>query len=109
MVARPRPALRLEEPHKFLNGQADLPDQASERALGEFAVIGNRETAVRRVPVAEDDVAAGLMVHHIAESLERPDGLLAGYHGQLRQVGTSTVSSQMDGGIGSSCFRRLSR
>lgn len=62
-----------------------------------------------RILMAQYDVPTGLVVHHIAELLERPDRFSTGDGRQAGQSGSSTVSSHIDGGIGSPCLRRLSR
>ena len=59
--------------------------------------------------MAKDDVAARLVIYDVPDLLERPDRILVRDRWELAHVGTSTVSSQMDGGIGSLCLRRLSR
>ncbi len=59
--------------------------------------------------MAENDVASGLVVLFVANLRKRPNGFATGYNRQLAQRATSTVSSQMVGGIGSPCFFKLSR
>ena len=59
--------------------------------------------------MAKNDVAARLVVNDVTDLFKGPNRLSAGSHRQLAHVGISTVSSQIDGGIGSLCLRRLSR
>ncbi len=59
--------------------------------------------------MTEDDVAAPLPIDSIAESDERLHQLPAGEDRQRTHTATSTISSEIVGGTGSSCARRLSR
>ena len=70
-------------------------------------MIGHSESAHLRV--AQDDVAAGLMIYRVAHFLEGADGLLPGANGQAAHAGISTISSLMGDGTGSPCFLRLAR
>jgi hypothetical protein len=53
-------------------------------------------------------MAASLVVDGVPELGERPNGVLAGQDGHPTHAGTSIVVSQVGGGIGSLCLRRLS-
>jgi hypothetical protein len=70
-------------------------------------MVGHREPA--HLWMAQDDVAAGLMVHLVAELLKGADGLLAGASRKPAHPEISTISSLMGGGTGSPCFLRLAR
>ena len=59
--------------------------------------------------MAQDDVASALMIFRITDLQERLDRFATGNDGQLAHALTSTVSSWIDGGIGSLCFFKLSR
>src|SRR5579859_2620165 len=54
-------------------------------------------------------MAAGLMVHLIAQLLKCAYGVLAGANWQAAHAGISTISSLIGGGTGSPCFLRLAR
>jgi hypothetical protein len=64
-----------EEPAELLHCDTGLADQSPERALGDLAMIRNGQTAVRRLGVAEDDVASALAIHFVAKSPEGSDSL----------------------------------
>ena len=64
---------------------------------------------IGRLLLAENDMAASLVVDGIPELGEGPNGVLAGEDRQPAHAGTSTVASQVGGGTGSLCLRRLSR
>ena len=49
----------------------------------------------------------GLVVDLVADLLKGFDNLLAGNSGKASHPPTSTTSSSMEGGMGSSCLRRL--
>ena len=48
-----------------------LADEGAQRTLGNFSVVGDRQAAVGRLRVAEDDVAAPLPVELVPELAER--------------------------------------
>lgn len=60
------------------------------------------------VGMTHNDVAAGLMVHHLPQLAEGLDGISSGTDWQVAHYPTSTISSVMGRGIGSPCFLRLS-
>ena len=88
-------------------GQTGFPNQRAKRAFGQLPVIGHRQSATRSV--AQDDVAAGLMVHRVADAAESLDRVCARTDGKAAHAGISTISSVMPRGIGSPCFLRLAR
>ncbi len=53
-------------------------------------------------------MAAGLVVNGITQFRKYPDGVPAGENGEPAHADTSIVASQVDGGMGSLCLRRLS-
>lgn len=55
----------------------------------------------------QDHVAAGLVVDHVPDPLKSTDSILPRYGWKLAQ--SSTVSSQIAGGTGSLCLRKLSK
>ena len=59
--------------------------------------------------MSEDDVTARLMIDYVVHSLKGFRNLLARKQRQLGHKLTSTTSSSIEGGIGSSCFLRLSK
>ena len=88
-------------------GQTGFPNQRAKRAFGQLPVIGHRQSATRSV--AQDDMAAGLVVHRVADAPESLDRIRAGADGKAAHAGISTISSVMPRGIGSPCFWRLAR
>ena len=91
----------------MLLGQASVTDKGAERALGEFAVVGNSEATPRGM--AQDDVATGLVVGFLADLTEGFDGVRTGTNREAAHTGTSMISSVMGLGTGSPCFSRLWR
>lgn len=57
---------------------------------------------MRAFGMSQDDVASALAVYLVSKPLKRTDCLRAGDTGQLAQTATSTTSSSIGGGIGSS-------
>ena len=72
-------------------------------------MVRNGEPSVRWLCAAENDMAPGLVVLFIADLPKGLGCLSSGDNGQSAQTVTSTVSSMIGGGTGSSCFARLSR
>src|SRR5437762_13923802 len=70
-------------------------------------MIWHREPAHLRM--AQDNVAAGLMIHLVTQLFKSANSILAGANGQAAHAGISTISSLMGGGTGSLCFLRLAR
>lgn len=90
---------------KLFPGDAGLADERAQRAFGQFAMVGNAQAPARRL--AQDDMAAGLMVHLVTELSEGLDCVCAGTDGQPAHTVTSTISSTIGPGTGSLCFSRL--
>ena len=105
---RSRGSTRLQENHELLDGETSFPDQAAQGAPGEFLVVRDRQAPVRRILVAEDDVATGLTIFAVADLDECSHRLSAGDDRETRHIAISTISSLIGGGIGSSCFFKLS-
>ncbi len=59
--------------------------------------------------LSQDHMAAGLMIELVAKFLKCLRGIPSGNHGQSSQRATSMNSSEIEGGIGSLCFFRLSK
>lgn len=57
----------------------------------------------------ENNMAARLVVREIANLAQYLTQLFSRHYRQLAQIVTSTISSSIDGGIGSLCFFRLSK
>ncbi len=96
------------ESNEILDADAGFPNQGAEGSLPDFAMIGNGETAMRRLRMAEDDVAAALSVDLVTEPPERRNDLSTGDSGKGAHTATSMISSLIVGGMGSSRSRRLS-
>ena len=88
-------------------GDARLADEGAERAFSQFAVVGHGQTPARSL--AQDDMAAGLVVHLVSELPESFDGVCAGADGQAAHRATSTISSATGPGTSSLCFSKLWR
>ena len=99
----------LEQAEEFVNSQASVPKQRSERPLRELVVVRNRQAPMGRCRVPKNDVASGLMVDRVAHLLKRLDRGPAGRYREPGHTATSTISSDMDGGTGSPCLARLAR
>jgi hypothetical protein len=65
------------ERDEFFDRDADLADKGTQRALGDFAVVRNREAPMRRLRVPEDDVATPLPIELVPELSERGGNLAA--------------------------------
>jgi hypothetical protein len=59
--------------------------------------------------MTEDDVAAPLPINSVAEADEHLHQFPAGNNRERTQTATSTISSRIVGGMGSSWSRKLSR
>lgn len=97
----------LQQRNELFLGQARFADEGTECALGEFAVIGNGESAT--AGMAQDHVAAGLVVEFVAQLAESFDHVSAGANREAAHTGTSMMASVMGDGTGSECFSRLWR
>ncbi len=83
--------------------------QSAQRTFGQLLVVGDHQPAMRWLHPPQDHVTASLPVELVAQRPQSPDRLPAGDPGQTTQTATSTNSSVMEGGMGSSCALRLSR
>jgi hypothetical protein len=61
----------------LLDRKTRLAYDRAERAFGNLAMIGNYQSPMRRVVVAQNHVAAVLPIKFIAHLLERTDNLAA--------------------------------
>jgi hypothetical protein len=98
-----------EEPLEFLDSEAGFSDQASQSSRGQFFVVGDGQTPVRGILMAQDEVATCLAVFAISELGECSCCLSPRDDREACHIAISTVSSPIEGGIGSSCVLRLSR
>ena len=88
-------------------GETGFANEGTECALGKLAVVGNGQPAASRM--AQNNMAACLVVHFVTEILKGFDGTGTGADGQAAHTGTSTISSATGPGIGSLCFSILCR
>ena len=95
----------MQQVRELLLGQPRLADQGAQSPFGEFPMIRHRQPALGRMP--QNNVAAGLMIHFVAQLTERLDRVRAGSHRQTAHAGTSTTSSLTGSGTASPCFSRL--
>lgn len=98
---------RSQQLAELFLGQTGLADEHAQCALGQLPVIRDGQTATRRM--AQDDVAAGLVVHRVADTDESFDRVRARTNGKAAHAGTSMISSLMPRGTGSPCCLRLAR
>ena len=85
--------------------EAGLADERAECAFCKLTVIGDCQATARRM--AQNNVAAALMVHFVADPAEGLYRVCTGTDGQPAHTGTSTISSATGLGMGSLCFSRL--
>src|SRR2546428_479974 len=78
-----------------------------EESAGDLFMIGNCDSAVWRICVANHDVGASLLVPSVSGLAECLHDFSPGKQWKAHTV-TSTNSSEMEGGTGSPCFWRLS-
>ncbi len=104
------PVEELQKLRELLPTKTGLAQNRPQGTFGDLLVIWNRQASERRGCVAQDDVASRLMVNFVTNFLQRFADFLACENRQLRQKKlTSTNSSSIEGGMGSSCFLRLSK
>lgn len=92
----------LECPAEFIHGEPRFAKERAKGSLGDVRMVRDDETSMRAFVMAQDDVASPLAVDLVSQALEGPDGLRTRDVGQFAQTATSTTSSSIDGGIGSS-------
>jgi len=85
-----------------------LPNQRAQGSLRDFSMIRDCKTAMGRLAVPENDVAALLPIDLVSDAPERSNCLTARNARKDTQTATSMTSSWIDGGIGSFRSRRLS-
>ena len=83
----------LQQCGELVDGETRLANEGPQRAFRERLVLGNNQAAVRRVTMAEHDVAAPLAISLVADALERADGVTSRDARELAQTATSTSSS----------------
>jgi hypothetical protein len=86
-----------------------LPDDGTQGSLGHLVVIRDREAPVGRIHMTQDDVAASLVIGFLSDLAQSLDDIAAGDERDLTQIETSTISSEIGGGVGSEWIFRLSR
>lgn len=68
---------RSEQVGEVLDRKSGVADESSQRSLGQLLVLRDGKPAIRRVPVAEENVAAALAVELVADPAKGVDGLRA--------------------------------
>ena len=66
-----RPEKSAQQIRELFPGHAGLADECAQCPLGEFPMVGNRKTPLRRV--TQNDVAACLMINLVAKLTKRSD------------------------------------
>ena len=100
---------KSEQGFEFIDGESGFSNDGSQSSFGELVVVRNGKTTKWFDRLTEDDVAAALVIKFITDLPQRADNFSARDDWQPAQSATSTNSSEMEGGIGSSCFRKLAR
>jgi hypothetical protein len=72
-------------------------------------MIRDREASVRRIDMPQDDVAPSLVIGFISGTTQGLDRITPGDEREVTQGETSTISSEIGGGMGSEWRFRLSR
>ena len=75
----------------------------------DLLVIGDHNSPMGRVNMTQNNMAASLPIEFISDSLQRLHQLAPRNPRQIAHPATSTISSEIGGGIGSPCACRLSR
>ena len=99
----------IEQGQKLIDCQAGFSDESPEEAASELSMVRNRQTAMRWLRFPQDDVRPPLPVTLESDFLQRSHHLPAGDSWQPAHTVTSTISSSIEGGIGSLWDSRLSR
>ena len=97
----------LEKGIELGNRQPTVPDDGAQGPFGKLFVIRNRDPTMRFLLLPENHVASPLVIQGEADFAEGSHHFATGDDGQRRvsaQAETSTSSSVIAGGIGSSCF-----
>ncbi len=66
---------RLKQGSELLDRKSGFADESSQSSLGQLLVLRNGKPPMRRVPVAEENVAAALAVELVADPAKGVDGL----------------------------------
>ena len=98
-----------EKCSELVDREAGFADQGTQRALCEGPVIRNYQASMRSVTVAKNDMASTLSILLVADLPEGTNCFATRDDRKLGQTATSTSSSWIEGGIGSSRSLRLSK
>ncbi len=99
----------LKQRIELIHGEPDFTNNSSQSSFGYGVVVWDYDPSVRIARLSQNDMASPLMILLIADLPQCPNDLTAGEFEEFCQMATSTSSSAMGGGIGSSCAARLSR
>jgi len=99
----------LQKCSELVDREAGFADECSQRALCEGSMVGNNQASMRSVAMPENDMASALSILLVADSLEGANRFATRDDRELAQTATSTSSSWIEGGMGSSRSLRLSR
>lgn len=92
----------LQSITEFLDRQPSLANERTKRSLRNAPMIGHDQASMRPLRMPEDDVASPLMIDLVSKTLEGADCLRTRDTGEATHTATSTTSSSIGGGIGSS-------
>jgi hypothetical protein len=99
----------LKQLIELVKSKARLPNYGSQCSFGQFVMIRNDNPSMRIMRLSQHNMAPSLMILVIAEFGQCFNNVPARDLRQSCQIGTSTSSSAMGGGIGSSCAAKLPR
>ena len=68
---------RSQQVGELLDRKSGFADRSSQRPLGQLPVLRDGKPPIRRIPVAEENVAAALAVELVADPGKGVDGLRA--------------------------------
>ncbi len=92
----------LEEGFELLDGKPDLFDDGPQCSFRHLGVIGHNDSPVRLLALAKHNMTAFLTVLLVSDPSQSCDNLTSRHAGKRAQTVTSTISSSIGGGIGSS-------
>ena len=99
----------LQKCSELVDREAGFADEGSQSALREGSMVGNNQAPMRSVAMPENDMASALSILLVTDSLEGANRFATRDDRELAQTATSTSSSWIEGGMGSSRSLRLSR
>lgn len=97
----------LKQCDELFPGEPGLADKGAQEIFGEPGMVGHGQAPARGV--AQNHVAAGLVLKLIPDLAECLDSLSTGTGREPSHTGTSIIFSVIEPGTGSPCFSKLRR